>query len=216
MVPAVVAGLFALQQVGNRWLRPLLGALVAAAVLLPVFPMVRRGDHPVISEAAWRELQSLAPRIANPKRTLGVARHGLEWWTAWTLHTHIAQPKALSAEDWKNYDGVLFIQSKGDGPGGRPGGRGFGRGRLQPKGFPKGPFPDDLPFDFPGGPPPLFGPPGKGDFPGRGVPSPMMDAPIPPDAEILHDGPHIKLARVATPPPRLTRGAAGRRDFDRP
>lgn len=220
MVPAVIAGLFAVQHIASRWLRPLLGALAVAAVLWPVFPLVRRGGRPIISEAAYRELQSLAPQIAAPKRTLVVARHGLEWWTAWTLRTRIAQPKALRAEDWKNYEEVLFIQSKGDGPGGGPGGRGFGRRGFQPKGFPKGPPPGGAPRDFdffgsppPFGPPPQFGPPGKGGFPGRGGPSPMMDAPIPPEAEIVHDGPHIKLARVDSPPMALEqRQRAGRGD----
>jgi hypothetical protein len=206
MIPAVIAGLFALQHVATRWLRPLLGTVAVAVVLWPVLPMVRRGGRPIISEAAYRELQSLAPRIANPKRTLVVARHGLEWWTAWTLRTRIAQPKALKAEDWKTYDEVLFIQSKGDGPGLGPVGRGAGRRGFQPKGFPKGPMPGGPPpdFDFSGGLPPLD-PPGKAGFSWRGGPPGMMDAPIPPDAEVLHDGPHIKLARAGSPPVSLER-----------
>ena len=28
----------------------------------------------------------------------------------------------------------------------------------------------------------------------------MMSAPIPPDAEVLHEGATLKLARIATPP----------------
>ncbi|MBI5393950.1 MAG: hypothetical protein HZA91_01500 [Verrucomicrobia bacterium] len=217
MIPAVIAGLFALQHVANRWLRPLLATVAVGLVVGPAVPLVRRGGHPIISEAAYRELQTLAPRISDPKRTLVVARHGLEWWTAWTLHTHIAQPKALRAEDWKTYDQVLFIQSKGDGPGFGPGGRGLGRRGFQPKGFPRGPMPGGPPPDFFGGPPPFspppqFGPPGKGDSPGRGGSPPMMDAPIPPDAEILHDGPNIKLAKVFTPPPRMERKTRGEPD----
>jgi len=201
MIPAAIAGLFALLHIANRWLRPLLATAAVALVVGPAAPLVRRGGHPIISEAAYRELQTLAPRISDPKRTLVVARHGLEWWTAWTLHTHIAQPKALRAEDWKTYAEVLFLQSKGGGPGFGPPGRGFGRRGLQPRGFPKGPMPGGPPMGFAGGPPPAFGPPGKDGFFGRGVPSPMMEAPIPPDAEVLHDGPNFKLAKVATPPP---------------
>lgn len=82
--------------------------------------------------------------------------------------------------------------------------------------MPGGATPDFFGDSPPFGPPPQFGPPGKGGFPGRGIPSPMMEAPIPPDAEVLHDGPNFKLAKVATPPPRLTQGAAGRRDLNRP
>ena len=52
---------------------------------------------------------------------------------------------------------------------------------------------------------PQFGPPGTGlpgampPMPGKGA-NPFMSAQIPPDAEVLHDGPCLKFARVLTPP----------------
>jgi hypothetical protein len=205
MVPATVAGLFVLMQIPNFWARLALGsALVLPAPGLAA-PMVARGGHPIISEAAFRELQSLASMVAQPQRTLVVTRHGVEWWTAWTLHTRVAQAKAVRAEDWRKYDAVLFLQSKERGPGFGPPGRGMmGRGQRPRAGFRNGP-------------PPGFPPFGKGPrgFSGPGGPPPMMDAEIPDDAEILHDGRFFKLAKVAQPPPFVSRNKPAD-DDDRP
>ena len=101
----------------------------------------------------------------------------MEWWSAWFLGTRIAQAEALRPEDWQRYDVVLFLEVKagmepnvGVGGGGPPG---DGRG--------------------PGAGDPQRGPPGGGA-------PPMRSAPIPPDAEVLHDGATLRLARLATPP----------------
>jgi hypothetical protein len=180
-VPATFAGMFALAHAGIRWLQPFVAG--AAVVLLAgrAVPLLAHGGQPILSEAAYEELAALVPRIAQPQRTLVVARHGLEWWAAWALHTRVAQMKALRAEDWSAYGEVLFLQSKEEGDG-------FARRRL-PAGR------------FPGLPP--------SGFPGRGAPPPMMEASFPPDADMLHDGPRFKLARVGAPPPFLSRHARG-------
>ena len=74
-----------------------------------------------MNEEGLRELRSLAPLIVNPDKTLIAARHGMEWWTAWILHTHIAQVPALRTADWQTFDTVFFLRSKKDNrlmPGG--------------------------------------------------------------------------------------------------
>jgi len=51
-----------------------------------------------------------------------VARHGLEWWVAWVLKTHVAQDKSISPDTWAHYDTILFLEqfagSFGFGPSG--------------------------------------------------------------------------------------------------
>ena len=214
MVPATVAGLFVLVQVPGFWARLLLGSALVLPVLGLAAPMVARGGHPIISEAAHRELESLASQIAQPQRTLVVTRHGVEWWTAWTLHTRVAQAKALRADDWQKYDAVLFLQSKERGPGFGPAGRGMGGGRRPPFGFSG----DAARGGFRNGPPRGFPSFGKGPrgFPGPGGPPPMMDAEIPDDAEVLHDGRFFKLAKVTKPPEFVSRNKPGDGDADRP
>ncbi len=169
VVPATFAALYGLVHLPGRWLSPLFAA--AALVLMGdrSIRMMPRGGHPIISEDAFAELQTLAAKVTQPGRTLVVARHGLEWWTAWALRTHVAQSRALSAEDWQDYEEVLFIQEKG-GPGGS---RSFGPegrrppGRRDDRGMFAGP-----PGGFGGGPPlGLDGardfrrPPGFGELP---------------------------------------------------
>ena len=181
MIPAAFVLVFGLAHLPGRWPAPVCAAALLALMARTTGPLLAHGGRTIISVEAFDELRILAPLVTKPDRTLMVARHGLEWWAAWTLHTHVAQPRAVRAADWSNYDTVLFIREKGAGRGpGMPG----------PGGGPAG--------DFRGGPPPGFGGPGGSGGP-RGAP-PMMGAEIPDDAEILHDGTHFRLARVLAPP----------------
>jgi len=187
-IPAVLAGTFALLHARSTWVR---GVVAGLALLIFAGGGIAHGLHggrPILSDAALHELAALAPQITTPEHTLISAQHGAEWWTAWLLRTHIAQSRALRAEDWHRYD-VLFLQVKGGmqmpmmAPGGRP-----SRG---------GPPPGA------GGPPPfagLFGPPGGPGHMPPGGGGPMGAAAIPDDATIIHNGPCLKLARVLAPP----------------
>ena len=203
---AVMCLLFALLQIPHRWARGVPGVLVLAAALIPSGLKLKDGARPIITVQAQKELQTLAASVEDPAHTLIVARHGLEWWTAWTLHTHIAQAQALTPEDWQRYKYVWFIEQKGGmgmGPMGGPGM--FGGG---PPGMGRGPGgrerdrergPGQRP-DFAMGPMPppgvMGGPGGRGGRPGGG----MMGPSIPDDAEVLHEGEFFKLAWVRQPP----------------
>jgi len=181
IAPAVMAAAFALIHFNHRRLRAGLAILGAACLIGPSFFVICDGGKPAISEDGLRELRSLAPLIANPNKTLVVARHGLEWWTAWALHTHIAQVPALRSADWQDFEAVYFLRSKIDNrpmPGGGPGG--FSLWRM-----------------FGGGPRPLgVRPPGG---PAHNA-NPMEDPETPRDAETVHDGDQLIFSRVSTPP----------------
>ena len=206
MIPATITGLFVLVQIPNRWVCGVLGGVFVLLAVGPAVPLAARGGRPIISEAAFRELQSLAPRLANPQRTLVVTRHGVEWWSAWTLHTRVAQTKAVRAEDWQKYDEVYFLQSKErGGPGFGPPGGGMNRRPFPPDGFAGGPPPGDLP---------PFARNARGM--GAGNRPPMMDSVIPEGAEVLHDGTFFKLAKVKQPPSFVRRNRTGETDDDRP
>ena len=105
----------------------------------------------------------------------------MEWWTAWALHTHIAQVPALRRADWQKFQGVYFLRSKIDS-------------RLSPV---RNPGDSALRRLLGGG----FAPPGS---PPHGGPAhhlnPMEDPEIPRDAEIVHDGDQFVFSRVNTPP----------------
>lgn len=182
-VPAIVVFAFALLHLTSGWLRGgIVGAVLIGAIGSAV-PMLERGGSAILSQTAMMELQSLATHVQRPDRTMICALHGVEWWTAWWLHTRIAQVSALKADDWQHYDAVLFLEIKSGlttlpGPGsGRP----PGPGRAESSG-PGQSLPNTLP-----------------QSPTTGA-NPSTSAPVPPDAEVLHDGPCITLVRIATPP----------------
>ncbi|MCX6969116.1 MAG: hypothetical protein NTV93_03055 [Verrucomicrobia bacterium] len=180
IAPAVMAAAFALIHFNHRRLRAGLAILGAACMIAPSIFVICDGGKPVVSEDGLSELRSLAPMIANPNKTLIVARHGMEWWTAWALHTHISQVPALRSADWQNFEAIYFLRSKIDN---RPV---PGRG---PGGF-------SMPGMFGGPPPPGGRPPGG---PAHNA-NPMEDPEIPRDAETVHDGDQFIFSRVSAPP----------------
>jgi hypothetical protein len=191
--PALLCASFALLQVRLPKTRVVFAGLMALALIVPGAMRLAHGGRPVITLEAANELRSLSGEISAPGKTLIVARHGLEWWAAWYLHTHIAHVSALSGADWKNFDSVYFLRQKGGMQ--MPFG-GLGPGR-EPR--PNGQFRRGGPPDFAGGFPP------PGDFPGRnpqsrpGGPGAVGEPFIPEDADITHDGRFFTLALVPTP-----------------
>jgi hypothetical protein len=189
--PAALAAVFVLAPLARRpraWTLGVAGALAASALALSVvagqFVDARgRGGRggpdglfkgPVIPEGSDAELIAMRPLIADPAKTLVVARHGLQWWAGHLLHTPVRN--TVPDDAFTKYDRVLQLVEVG----GRGGPQGFGG----PRGFggPQGPDGGGG-FDGPprrggfGGP---DGPPGFGADDGpplqssqRGVDSPM-------------------------------------------
>jgi hypothetical protein len=118
--------LFTVLQIGQGWIRAAVGFPLFALLLTPSIFAIQEGGRPIITPEAREELRRLAAQIDAPSTTLIVARHGLEWWTAWTLGTHIAQPQALQPADWEHYRSVCFLEEKRIGMGGPGAGFGFG------------------------------------------------------------------------------------------
>lgn len=142
VVPAAIAASFLFAQIRRTFPRVLIGVVVLLCAMASGALYAARGGRQIITVVQRDELRSLAPLIASPERTLIVAHHGLEWWTAWTLRTHIAQPTAVSREDWQRYEHVYYLTEKSGVPHRRGNGHDVGENSFR-------------------GPPP-FGPPGMG------------------------------------------------------
>src|SRR5262249_25854902 len=147
--PALLCASFALIQLNPTKMRNALASVMMLALVVPGILHATQGGAPVITNEAAAELKSMSPTIAAPEKTLIVARHGPEWWTAWYLHTHIAHENAVTASDWKNFDNVYFLHQKAGMQ--MPGGPGPGM-----PGQPNRQFRPDGPQNFggPGFPPP--------------------------------------------------------------
>nr|ACO70934.1 hypothetical protein [uncultured Verrucomicrobiota bacterium] len=241
IVPAVCTALFALLHAPRIWISAPCTLVVVAALTVPSYQLVTEGSHAVITDAAHAELREISSGVKEPDKTIVIARHGLEWWTAWTLRTHIAHSRALKVEDWSRYEHVWMIEEHGgsgqpnnqwhfsfgdimgrrapmpggpgmDGPPGRMRGPGGGPG----PGMMPPPADDTLSADMGlalllGGP----GPQGPAQMRGpqmRGGGGPFMSEAIPQDAEIMHEGRNYTLAWLRNPP----RFVAERNENNRP
>lgn len=219
---AVLCLLFALLQIRRDWLRAVVGLVLLGLLLTPSVFRIQAGGHPIITEEAHAELKELAACVEEPAQTLVVARHGLEWWTAWTLHTHIAQAQALTPEDWQRYKYVWFLEEQRGGMGmgppgmmmGGPPKQGPGRGRPEddswlgtitrllsgggrgPGGAPPGMMRPGGGGSRNGPPPGMNGPGGRGG----GRPGGMMGVSMPDNASLLHEGEHFRLGWAAEVP----------------
>ena len=63
----------------------------------------------MIDKAAYENLKKMQPLIENPDETIVIARHGLEWWTAWALRTKVGQDKAIDNTLFEKYKTVIVL-----------------------------------------------------------------------------------------------------------
>ena len=98
-----------------RLLSPRLGNALAVTLLLVCLsfsPGVIRFKEPVITQAAFEELESLKTQLQLDENTLVIARHGLEWWAGWALHCKTGNEKGVDEETAGKYRQVLFLHQK--------------------------------------------------------------------------------------------------------
>ncbi|MFA4932185.1 MAG: hypothetical protein WC625_04735 [Caldisericia bacterium] len=185
---------------GNLVLRSAVVIATLVAVLVTVPATVQSPNSPSIVEASYTELTSLKTSITDPSHTLIIARHGLEWWVAWALHTDVAQTTAVTETDWTTYTSVLYLQETGNSIGTGMGAPGM---TVRPQ-LPKGSTP---PRQTPTGTPPVW--PGftpgtmlaqRGGFGGITLPS---------GASTLHSGTYFTLSSLPTPV-TMSGGPSGR------
>jgi hypothetical membrane protein len=188
--PAVVLVAFLAARTGTLVLRSAVVVGVIAVVLATVPGTVQSPNSPSIAEASYTELTSLKTSMSDPSHTLIIARHGLEWWTAWALHTDVAQATAVTDADWTTYASVLYLQETGNSIGG---GMGTPEMNIRPQ-LPSGQMPPrqipaGTPLVRPGSTPGTRGPK-DGGFGGLTLPA---------DASTLHSGTYFTLSSLPTP-----------------
>lgn len=81
---------------------------------LSVFMITGRMKPASITEEAFQDLKNIEKFIEDPDKTLIIARHGLEWWTAWQLGTKVGQDKAVERNTVRKYNKmIVLVQLKG-------------------------------------------------------------------------------------------------------
>lgn len=82
---------------------------VLALVLLTTLRAPNLCQQRAITEEAYQELVSIGETLPEGDN-LVVAAHGLEWWVAWTMHTHISNRLELAVESWDDYNNIYIIE----------------------------------------------------------------------------------------------------------
>jgi hypothetical protein len=80
-------------------------------MLLLVFisiPMIFKEKQPTITYQAYLDLNKIKP-LTDKENSIIIARHGLEWWTAWAIDYKIGQEKALKT-DMKKYKYIYVLK----------------------------------------------------------------------------------------------------------
>lgn len=162
----------------------------------------------LVSDEQGPELRAIRDLLPEPRKTMILARHGLEWWAGY--FTKAAVRPGPTAPDWafEKYEHVYVLVEKGvrmgppmGGPGGAgaddfgppEGGPGFG-----PPDF-AGPEAGDS-MDGPRGGGRARGPGGRGNGPGGGPGGGMMGSPtVPAGSTIVHEGTYYRLYELARP-----------------
>jgi len=86
-----------------------IGIFLFIFTFLSVFAVALHPKETVISKNAYEDLKKLHTIITNDNQTIIIARHGLEWWTAWALNTKVGQDKAIDKSFFEKYKNVIFI-----------------------------------------------------------------------------------------------------------
>jgi hypothetical protein len=77
--------------------------------LLSIIAVFGKMKEPVIDKIAYEDLKKINSVIKNDNETIIIARHGLEWWTAWALKTKVGQDKAIDKVFFEKYKNVILI-----------------------------------------------------------------------------------------------------------
>ncbi|MBK8879995.1 MAG: hypothetical protein IPN74_16075 [Haliscomenobacter sp.] len=88
-----------------------------------IFMYFSEEKKPCIDDQTFHDLQNIHKYVAeNKENSIIIARHGLEFWTAWALNVNVVQDRAMDKIGLEKYSIVIFLQQKNEdkqGPFGR-------------------------------------------------------------------------------------------------
>ena len=87
-------------------------AISLVLILLTAISLFAVVGHPkksVLCQDAFVDLKKIKAVITHEPGTIVIARHGLEWWTAWTLRTRVGQDKSMDGDFFKKYNHILGL-----------------------------------------------------------------------------------------------------------
>lgn len=67
---------------------------------------------PVINHQEYADLEIIKQKINHEETNIILARHGLEWWTAWVTETKVGHEQSVDDKLPDNYSIIYFLQQK--------------------------------------------------------------------------------------------------------
>lgn len=110
-VPAFFILLLSFEWISPFWQKGI-NIVLLLVISASLFTLVGHPRTPSLTAEAFRDLETLREQIEAPERTLVVARHGLEWWAAWQLKTHVGQETAVDEQTFYKYERVISLSQK--------------------------------------------------------------------------------------------------------
>lgn len=108
-LPAIIILIYLFAYTYSSWKRILLGCILGFSILIAIMGVFEMRQRPEISYEAYQDLYEVKKTIEDPDNSLVIARHGLEWWVAWTLETDVAQHET-SQDIWDAYSAVYYLK----------------------------------------------------------------------------------------------------------
>ena len=85
-----------------------------------IFMYFMEAKKPAIDDQEFQDLQNINTYLPDNKdSTIVIARHGIEFWTAWALNVKVGNDKSIDLNDLDKYKNIIILQQK-NGFGERP------------------------------------------------------------------------------------------------
>ena len=111
---------------------------------LSIFMYFSEEKKPCITDLTFQNIQNIRKFLPeNSENSIVIARHGMEFWSAWALNVKVGQDRAMDKIGLDKYKMVIFLHQNNEDRNGPMGGKpshmpGLGLGGHSPSGTPMG------------------------------------------------------------------------------
>ena len=124
-IPVIPLLPFIYNNISSSAAKSFLAGIVLFIIIFSIFIVLGKGTQSNMNEKLYAELVEMKKTIPANGNSIIVARHGMEFWSAWVFRTDVTRQESLTKNYWRAYANVLFLRQKKDkssfGPAGMVG-----------------------------------------------------------------------------------------------
>lgn len=105
---------FIYNNISSSTAKSFLTGIVLFIIIISIFIVLGKGTQSNMNEKLYAELVEIEKVIPASGKSIVVARHGMEFWSAWIFRTDVTRQESLTKNYWRTYANVLFLQQKKD------------------------------------------------------------------------------------------------------